>query len=141
MAMILVTHDLGVVAGRTDEVIVMYAGQVVEKAPTETLFAHMKMPYTEALLRSIPKVTEPSHTKLAAIPGRPPDLVNLPHRLPVRRPLRVRAGQVPRRAASARAVGITGARVPLLVPRRHHPKARRRPQPGRPPRHPPSGGR
>ena len=78
MAMILVTHDLGVVAGRTDEVIVMYAGQVVEKAPTETLFAHMKMPYTEALLRSIPKVTEPSHTKLAAIPGRPPDLVNLP---------------------------------------------------------------
>jgi oligopeptide/dipeptide ABC transporter ATP-binding protein len=78
MAMILVTHDLGVVAGRTDEVIVMYAGQVVEKAPTTTLFADMKMPYTEALLHSIPKVTEPSHTKLSAIPGRPPDLVNLP---------------------------------------------------------------
>jgi oligopeptide/dipeptide ABC transporter ATP-binding protein len=78
MAMILVTHDLGVVAGRTDEVIVMYAGQVVEKAPTATLFADMKMPYTEALLHSIPKVTEPSHTKLSAIPGRPPDLVNLP---------------------------------------------------------------
>ena len=56
MAVILVTHDLGVVAGRADDVLVMYAGQVVEKAPTATLFRHMKMPYTEALLRSIPKL-------------------------------------------------------------------------------------
>ena len=78
MAVILVTHDLGVVAGRADDVLVMYAGQVVEKAPTATLFHHMKMPYTEALLRSIPKLTEPSHTRLAAIPGRPPDLVSPP---------------------------------------------------------------
>jgi oligopeptide/dipeptide ABC transporter ATP-binding protein len=78
MAMILVTHDLGVVAGRADDVLVMYAGQVVEKAPTETLFRHMRMPYTEALLRSIPKVSDPSHTRLTAIPGRPPDLVASP---------------------------------------------------------------
>jgi peptide/nickel transport system ATP-binding protein len=78
MALILVTHDLGVVAGRADEVIVMYAGQVVEKASTAILFSDMKMPYTEALLRSIPKVTEPSHTRLLAIPGRPPDLVDVP---------------------------------------------------------------
>ena len=78
MAVILVTHDLGVVAGRADDVLVMYAGQVVEKAPTATLFHHMKMPYTEALLRSIPKLSEPSHTRLAAIPGRPPDLVAPP---------------------------------------------------------------
>ena len=78
MAMVLVTHDLGVVAGRADDVIVMYAGQVVEKAPTATLFGDMKMPYTEALLRSIPKIAEPSHTRLAAIPGRPPDLVYPP---------------------------------------------------------------
>jgi oligopeptide/dipeptide ABC transporter ATP-binding protein len=78
MAMVLVTHDLGVVANRTDDVIVMYAGQVVEQAPTETLFEHMRMPYTEALLRSIPKITEPSHTRLLAIPGRPPDLVSPP---------------------------------------------------------------
>src|SRR5258708_18064300 len=49
MAMILVTHDLGVVAGRADEVVVMYAGQVVEKAPTDTLFSATKRPYTEAL--------------------------------------------------------------------------------------------
>jgi peptide/nickel transport system ATP-binding protein len=78
MAMVLVTHDLGVVAGRADDVVVMYAGQVVEKASTATLFSDMKMPYTEALLHSIPKVAQPSHTRLSAIPGRPPDLVNLP---------------------------------------------------------------
>jgi peptide/nickel transport system ATP-binding protein len=78
MALILVTHDLGVVAGRTDDVIVMYAGQIVEQAPTGTLFEHMRMPYTEALLRSIPKISEPSHTRLLSIPGRPPDLVDPP---------------------------------------------------------------
>ena len=78
MSMILVTHDLGVVAGRTDEIMVMYAGKVVERAPTPALFAHMKMPYTEALLKSIPKLDNPSHTKLEIIGGRPPDLINPP---------------------------------------------------------------
>ncbi len=78
MAMVLITHDLGVVAGRTDEILVMYAGRVVERAPTYELFRHMKMPYTEALLQSIPRITNPSHTRLQAISGRPPDLVNLP---------------------------------------------------------------
>ena len=78
MAMMLITHDLGVVAGRTDEIAVMYAGQIVEKAPTRTLFAKMRMPYTEALLQSIPKLDQPSHTRLQAISGRPPDLVNPP---------------------------------------------------------------
>ena len=56
MAMILITHDLGVVAGRTDEVAVMYAGRVVERAPTPRLFSRMRMPYTEALLAAIPKL-------------------------------------------------------------------------------------
>jgi peptide/nickel transport system ATP-binding protein len=78
MAMILVTHDLGVVAGRTDEIGVMYAGKIVEKAPTRTLFAEMRMPYTEALVQSIPKLADTSHTRLLVIPGRPPDLVNPP---------------------------------------------------------------
>ena len=55
MAMILITHDLGVVAGRTDEVAVMYAGRVVERAPTPALFKKMRMPYTEALLAALPK--------------------------------------------------------------------------------------
>jgi peptide/nickel transport system ATP-binding protein len=78
MSVILVTHDLGVVAGHTDEIAVMYGGRLVEKAPTKTLFARMKMPYTEALLASIPKLEDPSHSRLQTIPGRPPDLVNPP---------------------------------------------------------------
>jgi peptide/nickel transport system ATP-binding protein len=78
MAMVLVTHDLGVVAGRTDEIAVMYAGKIVEKAPTQVLFADMKMPYTEALLRSIPRLENRSHTRLQAIGGRPPDLISPP---------------------------------------------------------------
>src|SRR5437868_1844319 len=73
MAMIIITHDLGVVAGRTDEVAVMYAGRVVERAPTTALFAKMRMPYTEALLAAIPKLDAPPHTTLPAIGGRPPD--------------------------------------------------------------------
>jgi oligopeptide/dipeptide ABC transporter ATP-binding protein len=78
MAMVLVTHDLGVVAGRADHVAVMYAGKVVETAPTTELFARVRMPYTEALLKSIPKTADPSHTRLAAVGGRPPDLADLP---------------------------------------------------------------
>jgi peptide/nickel transport system ATP-binding protein len=73
MAMIIITHDLGVVAGRTDEVAVMYAGRVVERAPTPDLFKKMRMPYTEALLAAIPKIDAKPHTPLPAISGRPPD--------------------------------------------------------------------
>jgi peptide/nickel transport system ATP-binding protein len=78
MGMVLVTHDLGVVAGRADEIAVMYAGQVVERAPTRTLFAQMRMPYTEGLLKSIPKLEQPSHSRMQIIGGRPPDLVTPP---------------------------------------------------------------
>jgi peptide/nickel transport system ATP-binding protein len=73
MAMIIITHDLGVVAGRADEVAVMYAGRVVERAPTQALFKRMHMPYTEALLAAIPKLETAPHTPLPAISGRPPD--------------------------------------------------------------------
>jgi peptide/nickel transport system ATP-binding protein len=78
MAMVLVTHDLGVVAGRADDIAVMYAGKVVEKAPTRTLFTNTKMPYTEALVSSIPKLSDPSHTRLTTIGGRPPLLIDPP---------------------------------------------------------------
>jgi oligopeptide/dipeptide ABC transporter ATP-binding protein len=74
MGMILISHDLGVVANRTDEIAVMYAGRIVEQASTTELFANTRMPYTEALLRSIPRLADPPHTRLRAIPGRPPDL-------------------------------------------------------------------
>jgi peptide/nickel transport system ATP-binding protein len=82
MGMILVTHDLGVVANRADDIAVMYAGRIVEKAPTKVLFRDMKMPYTQALMRAIPRVEMPSHTRLDAIGGRPPDLVHPPKGCP-----------------------------------------------------------
>jgi oligopeptide/dipeptide ABC transporter ATP-binding protein len=78
MAVVLVTHDLGVVAKRADEIAVMYAGRIVERAPTRTLFAHTHMPYTRALMDSIPRLANPSGTRLQAIGGRPPDLIHPP---------------------------------------------------------------
>jgi oligopeptide/dipeptide ABC transporter ATP-binding protein len=78
MAVILVTHDLGVVAGRADEIVVMYAGRIVERAPTHTLFHDTHMPYTQALMDSIPRLADPSGTRLHAIAGRPPDLIHPP---------------------------------------------------------------
>ena len=78
MAMILITHDLGVVAGRTDEVAVMYAGRILEHAPTRLLFKSMRVPYTAALLAALPKLDAPAHTPLAAIAGMPPDPTRLP---------------------------------------------------------------
>ena len=78
MAVILVTHDLGVVANRADEIVVMYAGRIVERAPTHTLFHDTHMPYTQALMDSIPRLSDPSGTRLKAIAGRPPDLIHPP---------------------------------------------------------------
>jgi peptide/nickel transport system ATP-binding protein len=78
MGLILITHDLGVVAGRTDNIAVMYAGRIVEKAPTRALFRNRSHPYTDGLMSSIPRLTDPGHSRLQTIPGRPPDLTNLP---------------------------------------------------------------
>ena len=116
MAMILVTHDLGVVAGRADDIAVMYAGQIVEKAPTEALFRHMKMPYTEALLRSIPKLGDRSHTRLAAIAGRPPDLVDPPSGAGSRPAARTRRTAAARSSRRSSRADDPGHAVPLLVP-------------------------
>jgi oligopeptide/dipeptide ABC transporter ATP-binding protein len=77
MSMVIVTHDLGVVAGHTDRIAVMYAGEVVEIAPTKQLFANMKMPYTEALMKSIPRLDTPSGQRLPVISGRLPDPTQL----------------------------------------------------------------
>ncbi len=78
MAVIRVTHDLGVVANRADDIVVMYAGRVVEQAPTKTLFQQTRMPYTRALMDSIPRLSDPSGVRLHAIAGRPPDLIHPP---------------------------------------------------------------
>ena len=78
MSVILVTHDLGVVATRTSKIVVMYAGRIVEMGSTREVFTNHRMPYTRALLDSSPKITNPSHTRLTTIPGRPPNLLKLP---------------------------------------------------------------
>ena len=73
-SVILITHDMGVIAGRTDRVMVMYAGKIVEAATTEELFHRMRHPYASALLQSIPKLDQDSTQRLYNIPGVPPDL-------------------------------------------------------------------
>jgi len=74
-AIVMITHDLGVVAEVTDDVAVMYAGRIVEKAPRDALFAAPEHPYTWGLLRSIPRLDVPRDQELVPIPGRPPSLI------------------------------------------------------------------
>ena len=77
MALILITHDLSIVLQRSDRIIVMYAGHMVEYAPSEEIYSTPKHPYTQGLLKSIPNI-ELADQKLEAISGSPPDLLNLP---------------------------------------------------------------
>jgi peptide/nickel transport system ATP-binding protein len=79
MAMLLITHDMGVIAGHADRVNVMYAGRVVETAEVRELFSEMHHPYTQALLASIPQLDQDAGKALHAIPGLPPDLSHPPH--------------------------------------------------------------
>jgi peptide/nickel transport system ATP-binding protein len=78
MGMLLVTHDMGVIAGRADRVLVMYAGRIVEASGTDALFSAPRHPYTEALLGSIPRLDHATDQELYSIPGRPPDLSSPP---------------------------------------------------------------
>jgi peptide/nickel transport system ATP-binding protein len=78
MAVIMVTHDLGVIAGRADRVAVMYAGKVVETTETSSLYANPRHPYTEALFHALPEKSAETRERLYSIPGAPPDLVNPP---------------------------------------------------------------
>ncbi len=77
-AILLITHDLGVVAGLADRVLVMYAGQEMEMAPVHELFADPRHPYTEGLLNSVPRLDKARSGILNAIPGNPPSLLELP---------------------------------------------------------------
>jgi oligopeptide/dipeptide ABC transporter ATP-binding protein len=81
MALIFISHDLGLAASYADEVVVMYAGKVVEQAPAKQLFGTggtVKMRYTRALLDAIPHLDRPAHTELPVVSGRPPDPAELP---------------------------------------------------------------
>jgi oligopeptide/dipeptide ABC transporter ATP-binding protein len=81
-AVLLITHDLGVVAETCDRVAVMYAGRVVETAPVVELFEEPRHPYTRALLAAVPRLTDPIGRELSAIGGQPPDILRLPSGCP-----------------------------------------------------------
>ena len=78
MALVLITHDMGVIAGMCERVMVMYAGRVVEAAPVSQVFHSPQHPYTAGLLRSMPRLDETTHGRLATIAGQPPNLKRLP---------------------------------------------------------------
>jgi len=78
MAVIWITHDLGVVARLVDRVNVMYAGYIVEMAPAKVIFRHPRHPYTIALMESLPRLDQTAHQRLHSIEGLPPDLISLP---------------------------------------------------------------
>lgn len=82
MAMILITHNLGVVAGVADRIAVMYAGEIAEQASTEDLFARPTHPYTRGLLKSVPRLDELARSRLVPIRDQPPDLAHLPKGCP-----------------------------------------------------------
>jgi oligopeptide/dipeptide ABC transporter ATP-binding protein len=83
-AVVMISHDLALAANYADDVMVMYAGRVVEHAETKTLFRQVRHPYTRALLEAIPQLGVPSHTELKTIGGEPPDLSALPAGCPFR---------------------------------------------------------
>ncbi|MCU0907882.1 MAG: peptide ABC transporter ATP-binding protein, partial [Rhodobacteraceae bacterium] len=82
MAIVWITHDLGVIAGIADRVMVMYGGQVVEQAPVRELFANPRHPYTRALLQTVPALHGPRTAKLRVIEGQPPILGAAPSACP-----------------------------------------------------------
>ena len=78
MAIVIITHDMGVVAEMADDIAVMYAGRIVETAPAALIFSAPEHPYTWGLLRSIPGLDRPRGEALVPIPGTPPSLINRP---------------------------------------------------------------
>lgn len=82
MAIIWITHDLGIVAGLADRVLVMYAGHIIESAPVRELYANPRHPYTMGLLRSVPRLDSSKSSRLIPIDGLPPDLIGLPMACP-----------------------------------------------------------
>jgi len=78
MSIIWITHDLALLAGLADRIIVMYAGQIVESSPVDELYKNPRHPYTIGLLQSIPRLDEKQRERLQAIEGLPPDLIDYP---------------------------------------------------------------
>jgi oligopeptide transport system ATP-binding protein len=110
MAIIWITHDLGVIAGIADRVLVMYGGQVVEHAPVAELFANPQHPYTRALLKTIPKISGAREARLKVIEGQPPIMTGAPQACPFRARCEYRHDPCdklnpPRRAVDGQPVG------------------------------------
>ncbi len=111
-AVIIITHDLGVVAEMTDDILVMYAGRAVEYGATKEILTHPEMPYTWGLLSSVPDVTGDTNAKLIPIPGNPPSLLNPPRGLPLPPAL-----HAPRQGRPATCAAPTHARAAARQPR------------------------
>ena len=120
MAVIMITHDLGVVAGMADRICVMYGGRIVEEGPTEAVFEDPRMPYTIGLLGSIPRLDRPDERRLTPIRGVPPEPLGEARVLPLRAALRLRAPSLPdvRAAGPARSGEGQARRLPFRHPRR-----------------------
>ena len=103
MAIVIITHDLGVVAEMADDIAVMYAGRIVETAPASEIFASPEHPYTWGLLRSIPRLERDRDEPLVPIPGTPPSLIRPPVGVPLPPPLRLRAARPRAHRPDARA--------------------------------------
>ena len=110
-AVVLITHDLGVVAGNADRIAVMYAGRLVETGSVDDVFSRPQMPYTIGLLRSVPNLVTAGRTRLVPLEGRPPSLVEPASRVPVR-------ATVPDRRPGVHHHGATAHRAPRRVTRR-----------------------
>ncbi len=110
MGLILISHDMGLAASYAQTVMVMYAGQAVERAPVATLFTGVRMPYTKVLLDAVPRLELPPHSPLPVVSLRAPDLVNPPPGCPF-------APRCPRRAddCTRQAPDAAGARGPALL--------------------------
>ncbi|WP_233903750.1 ABC transporter ATP-binding protein [Paenibacillus polymyxa] len=93
-SILMITHDLGVVAEMCDRVVIMYAGQVVEETDVKTLFKDPKHPYTQSLLASLPQLNS-DQERLASIPGQVPNPLDMPQRLPLCTTLSVCQGNLP----------------------------------------------
>ena len=117
-AVIMITHDLGVVADIADEIIVMYAGRVVERAATRDLFYDPQMPYTWGLLGSIPRLDRPQPERLHSIKGTPPSLITHAGGLQVPAALPARVRQVHGGAGAREPRREAGPSRPLLARRR-----------------------
>ena len=127
LAVLLITHDLGIVAGFSQDVLVMYAGAPVEYGPTGSVFAEAGHPYTQALIAAVPRLTDERGTELASIPGSLPPADAIPPRLPLRGALpdRPRPRPLPQRAAGVR-LRDRGAAASRATSSRRRGTARRR---------------